>query len=105
MSILQVFLTENGTLLFWAITAYLGVISLLSAAIAIADKRFAKRAGRRRVPESTLLWYAVFGGAAAMLITMFCIRHKTRHVKFMLGLPLILFLQTAAAVCFSVFVL
>ncbi len=105
MSELQAFLTENGTLLFRAILAYLSIISLLSVAVTIADKRSSKRAGRRRVPEATLLWYACFGGAAAMLMTMLLIRHKTRHAKFMVGLPLILFLQLAAAVAVSVFLL
>lgn len=100
----QTFLVENGVLLFRAITVYMAVISLSSVIVTAADKRFSKRTGRHRVPESTLLWYAVFGGAAAMLITMLTIRHKTRHAKFMIGLPLILLLQTGLAVCVSVLV-
>ncbi len=105
MSELQAILTENGAFLFRMILLYLLVISLLSVGVTIADKRFSRRAGHRRVPESTLLWYAVFGGALSMLITMLLIRHKTRHAKFMVGLPLILFLQAAAAAAISVFVL
>ena len=35
---------------------------------------------------------------AAMLVAMLIIRHKTRHLKFMLGLPLIILLQAVAAV-------
>ena len=33
-----------------------------------------------------------------MLLTMLVIRHKTRKPKFMVGIPLILLLQVAAAV-------
>jgi uncharacterized membrane protein YsdA (DUF1294 family) len=36
------------------------------------------------------------GGAAAMLTVMLLIRHKTRHVKFMVGLPLIIAAQLCA---------
>jgi uncharacterized membrane protein YsdA (DUF1294 family) len=36
---------------------------------------------------------SALGGSAAMLLTMFLIRHKTRHAKFMIGIPVILTLQ------------
>ncbi len=49
----------------------------------------------RRVPEQTLFLIAVFGGSLAMYLTMLVIRHKTKHKRFMLGLPLIIFLQAA----------
>ena len=33
-----------------------------------------------------------------MFVTMLLIRHKTKHVKFMLGIPLILVLQVALVI-------
>ena len=36
------------------------------------------------------------GGAPVMLLTMLVIRHKTRHAKFMLTLPLFTLLHLAA---------
>lgn len=75
---------------------YLVLISLLSVIVTIADKIQAKR-HRRRVPEATLLWLAALGGSVAMLTTMLLIRHKTRHVKFMAGIPAIILLQAAGA--------
>lgn len=102
MSELQAFFADNGEVLFWGILLYLAVISLVSAGVTIADKQYAKRAGHRRVPESTLLLYAAFGGSVAMLLTMLLIRHKTKHVKFMLGIPLILLFQAVAAVWIAV---
>ena len=54
--------------------------------------------GGWRVRESTLLIVSALGGSIAMLLTMLLIRHKTRKPKFMLGIPLIIILQIAAAV-------
>ena len=71
---------------------YLAAVSLLSVIAAVADKIKARR-GERRVPENTLMLLAALGGSAAMLVTMLLIRHKTRHIRFMLGIPIIMILQ------------
>ena len=76
---------------------YLAAVNLLAAGLTIVDKRRARQ-GRWRVPEATLLLVAALGGSPAMLLTMKQIRHKTRHRKFMWGLPAMLAVQTAAAV-------
>ena len=74
------------------IGAYLAVISLSAVLLTISDKlRAAKH--KWRISEATLLLVALFGGAVAEYITMRCIRHKTLHKKFMIGLPLILVLH------------
>ncbi len=70
-------------------TEYLAVISLLAAALTVYDKLAAKTLPGRRIPERVLMGTALLGGAAAEYITMKLIRHKTRHKKFMTGLPLI----------------
>ena len=80
------------------ILAYLAVISLISIIVCIYDKTAAKIAKRHRTREATLLLLSALGGSAAMLLTMFAIRHKTKHVKFMLGIPVIIALQVAAIV-------
>lgn len=74
--------------------AYLLAANLLAVIYTVADKCRAKK-GKWRVAESTLFLIAVLGGAAAMLATMRCIRHKTKHKRFMWGLPAILVAQTA----------
>ncbi len=71
---------------------YLGVISVIAVVVTIADKVKAKR-GAWRVPENTLLLLSALGGSIAMLVTMLLIRHKTKHLKFMLGIPIIIVLQ------------
>ena len=68
------------------------LISIASSVVTIADKIRAIR-HEWRVPENTLLLIAAVGGAPAMLLTMLIIRHKTKHGKFMVGLPIILLFQ------------
>ena len=74
---------------------YLTVISLISFIVTAWDKFCAKR-DMWRVPEKTLLILSALGGSVAMYITMKTIRHKTKHPKFMVGIPVIIFLQAVA---------
>jgi len=74
------------------ILVYLGILSGIAVCVTIADKIKAKN-GAWRVPEATLLLLSALGGSAAMYITMQLIRHKTKHRKFMLGIPLIMVFQ------------
>lgn len=77
---------------FLFLLIYLGVISIVSMIVTIADKVKAKK-GKWRVPENTLLILSALGGSLAMFITMRIIRHKTKHIKFMLGIPIIMLFQ------------
>lgn len=82
------------------IIIYFVVISLVAAVMTVADKIFAKK-GMWRIPEATLMLVGLLGGALAMFITMRTIRHKTKHKKFMIGLPLMIALHAALA-CFYI---
>ena len=85
-----------------ACIAYLIVISIISMIICIYDKVISKKNDvKLRIPEKVLLLFSALGGSVAMLITMFVIRHKTKHVKFMLGIPLIIILQIALVFALS----
>ena len=76
---------------------YLALISLIAVIMTVFDKVRAIHHGWR-VRESTLLVTAALGGSAAMLLTMLLIHHKTRKLKFMLGIPAIIILQAAAVI-------
>ena len=76
---------------------YLTIISLLAIILTIHDKRAAQKR-KWRVRESTLLFIAALGGSVAMLLTMQIIRHKTKHAKFMAGIPVIIILQITLAI-------
>lgn len=73
---------------------YILCISLVTAIITAYDKRAAKKYPKHRVPENVLLMLAIAGGSVAELLTMLKIRHKTKHKKFMIGLPVSIVLQT-----------
>lgn len=88
------FLLDNKILLLFAL-GYLLIISLISVCVTAYDKWAAKNRPKHRTRESTLLLLSALGGSVAMLLTMLGIRHKTKHVKFMLGIPLIMLLQAA----------
>ena len=74
---------------------YLGIISLISVIVCIYDKFAAKHNPRHRTRERTLLLLSALGGSVAMYATMQLIRHKTKHAKFMVGIPVIFILQVA----------
>jgi len=84
------------------ILCYLLAISFISVVLCAWDKMCAIKR-RRRINEMTLLGVSFIGGSVAMYLTMRIIHHKTRHSKFMLGLPLMIVLQLAAAVAISKF--
>ena len=84
---------------------YLAAISLISIVVCIYDKFAAKHATRHRTREATLLILSALGGSVAMFVTMLLIRHKTKHAKFMVGIPLIMILQAAAIFALFHFVL
>lgn len=73
-------------------------ISLVSIIVCIYDKFASKHATKHRTREATLLLLSALGGSVAMFLTMQLIRHKTKHVKFMLGIPLIIVAQVVIAV-------
>ena len=76
------------------ILIWIAVISVISVILTIYDK-IAAKTGNRRIPEKTLMLLGLIGGAASMLVTMLIIHHKTRHAKFMAGLPLEIALHIA----------
>jgi len=81
-----------------AVLVIFALISVFSVIFTVYDKYAAKRKPDRRIPEKTLLLLSAVGGSVAMYITMKLIRHKTKHAKFMIGIPIIMVLQAALAV-------
>lgn len=86
------------------VLVYFAAISLVTSFLTVLDKILAKK-GKRRISEATLLTLAIMGGAAAEYLTMKAVHHKTLHKKFMIGLPVIIFLQAAVAGTIIYFVL
>ncbi len=90
-------LTPGGiTFLKWA-GILLPIINLAAFLLFGIDKQLAKR-GKRRISIRVLFIFALCGGSLGALCGMWGFRHKTRKPYFRYGLPLLLFLQLAAAV-------
>lgn len=65
------------------VAAMLTMANLASALLVFIDKRRAA-AGSRRVPEATLIGWALLGGFPGGVMTMRRIRHKTQKRSFQL---------------------
>lgn len=75
---------------------YLLIINAAGFLSMLLDKHKAKK-NAWRIPERTLLAIACFGGSIGSILGMQLFRHKTRHFKFSVALPLILAVQMVAA--------
>ncbi len=75
---------------------YLVLINL-AAFMAFGIDKSRARNHAWRIPEKTLFLLAAVGGSIGALLGMFFFRHKTRHLSFRIGLPVILLVQIAAA--------
>lgn len=71
---------------------YLLLINALGFLLMLLDKYKAKK-NLWRIPEKVLLAVAIVGGSMGALLGMYTARHKTKHVKFTVGIPAILFAQ------------
>ena len=79
------------------ILLYLLLINAIAFFLMLADKRKAKK-NLWRIPEATLMLSAALGGSIGALAGMYTFRHKTKHLKFTLGVPAILIAQIGLAV-------
>ena len=73
----------NKILLF-----YLIAINAIGLFLYGLDKLFSKQKGHPRIPERALLWIARMGGGVGCLLGMLLFRHKTKHIRFKVLVPL-----------------
>ena len=76
--------------LLWNLVAFL---------LVLLDKRRARR-GEWRVKERTFFLWALLFGAAGVWLGMYVFHHKTRHLSFVIGIPLLLLLNIACYIFF-----
>lgn len=89
--------------MFFTIAAsYLLLINAVGFVLMLVDK-YKARKKLWRIPEATLMGVAALGGCIGCLLGMYTVRHKTKHPKFTLGIPLILALQAAAVLAILYF--
>ena len=71
---------------------YLLIMNAAGFLVMTMDKLFAK-INAWRIPENTLIGMAAFGGSIGIWSAMYVVRHKTKHMKFVIGVPVILAVQ------------
>ncbi|MBB3109497.1 uncharacterized membrane protein YsdA (DUF1294 family) [Paenibacillus phyllosphaerae] len=70
-----------------AIVVYILIVNIVAFSLMGSDKTLAKK-GKRRISERRLLTYAALGGSVGAYVGMRAFRHKTKHAKFFISLPL-----------------
>ena len=81
-SILNIFKIEY-------ILLYLLIINIIGFLIMYIDKRKAKK-GKWRIKDWTIIMVTLLGGGIGTIAGMYTFRHKTKKLKFTVGLPTIL---------------
>ncbi len=82
---------------------WVAVMSVVAVIATVSDK-IKSKLHSWRTPEAVLLGISALGGSLAMLLSMLVFRHKTKHAKFMVGIPVIIILQAIAIwLCFVKF--
>lgn len=68
------------------------VMNVIGFAVMGIDKAKARK-HKRRIPEKTIFVISILLGSIGTFAGMYAFRHKTRHMKFVIGIPLILVVQ------------
>ena len=84
-------------MLFKIVVIYLAIINAIGFLLMLVDKIKAKK-NLWRIPEATLFLTAIIGGSIGSILGMYTFRHKTKQIKFIMGMPLILAAQIVIAV-------
>lgn len=78
------------------------IINIAGFILSGIDK-FKARRSLWRIPESTFFWLVLMGGAPGVYLGLLFFRHKTRHLSFMLGIPLIFAFQVLVIILVYMF--
>ena len=79
--------------LTYLIAAYFIIMNIAGLLVMYLDKHKARK-HKWRIPEKTLFIVSLLGGSIGTWSGMYIFRHKTKHWYFVIGMPLILVLQT-----------
>ncbi|WP_102274313.1 DUF1294 domain-containing protein [Cytobacillus massiliigabonensis] len=80
--------------MLYILMIYFIIINLAGFYIMKADKTKARK-NEYRISEKTLWLVALFLGATGMTFGMKAFRHKTKHLQFKLGLPVLALIEIA----------
>ena len=69
------------------IILYLLAINIIGFFVMVIDKNKAKK-GTYRISEKFIFILSLIGGSLGGYIGMYTVRHKTKHLKFTVGIPI-----------------
>ena len=87
----------SGKRMTKSLLIFLILVNVVTFCVYVDDKRRAKKRAWR-TSESTLVILALIGGSVGALLAMLLARHKTRHIEFVIGIPLIIIVQILLAI-------
>ncbi|MBC6002776.1 DUF1294 domain-containing protein [Paeniclostridium sp. NSJ-45] len=74
------------------LTLYFIIMSIITFLLMYIDKNRAIK-GQWRIPEATLINFSILGGGIGTYMGMYIFRHKTRHPKFTISIPITIILN------------
>ncbi len=84
------------------IAFYFAIINIIGIIICGIDKYKARRS-LWRIPERTFFWLALMGAAPGVYFGFLLFHHKTRHKRFMIGIPVIFIFQVLGLILFYLY--
>lgn len=79
------------------ILGYIFVVNVIGFLLMLVDKKRAQN-NQWRIKEATLFLTAAIGGSIGSMLGMKVFRHKTKHLSFLIGMPVILIAQIALVI-------
>lgn len=71
---------------------YIIIVNLVGFFLMYIDKK--KSINHKwRIRENTLILVSIIGGSIGCFLGMYTFRHKTKHLKFKVGIPIIILVQ------------
>ncbi len=83
------------------IIVYIIILNILGYLIMYIDKRRAKKQ-QWRISEQTIFLITFLGGGIGTTLGMYTFRHKTKKIKFIIGLPLITIIEIVVIIYINV---
>ena len=90
MNLKNIFSTQN-------ILIYIIIVNIIGFLIMLIDKRKAEK-GSWRIQEKTIFIITALGGGIGTITGMYVFHHKTKKMRFTIGLPLITILEIIAII-------
>ena len=90
----DIFTTQN-------IIIYLIIINIIGFLAMCVDKKKAQK-GAWRISEHTLFVITLLGGGIGTIAGIYTFRHKTKKLRFTIGLPTILIAEIILIIYFSI---